>query len=209
MARLCLVTPRSIDLASFPASLEAAVAAGDVASLIIDLPTASDADRRRAADHLTPIAQAADVAVLVRNDTRAGGRAKADGVHVDTGLADLRAALDTFHPTGIVGVGGLETRHESMEAGETEVDYVFFGDLDRPEEPDTARRALDLAAWWTPLFEPPVVLLGGSTLASCDEAAATGAEFVALRDAIWNDPRGPAEAVREASTRLAAVEPAS
>ena len=33
MARLCLVTPRSIDLASFPASLEAAVAAGDVASL--------------------------------------------------------------------------------------------------------------------------------------------------------------------------------
>ncbi len=209
MARLCLVTPRSIDLASFPASLEAAVAAGDVASLIIDLPTASDADRRRAADHLTPIAQGHDVAVLVRNDTRAGGRAKADGVHVDTGLADLRAALDTFHPAGIVGVGGLETRHEAMEAGETEVDYVFFGDLDRPEEPEAARRALDLAAWWTPLFEPPVVLLGGSTLPSCDEAAATGAEFVALRDAIWNDPRGPAEAVREASARLAAVEPAS
>ncbi|MBV5263552.1 thiamine phosphate synthase [Pinisolibacter aquiterrae] len=209
MARLCLVTPRSIDLASFTASLEAAVAAGDVASLIIDLPTASDADRRRAADHLTPIAQAADVAVLVRNDTRAGGRAKADGVHIDTGMADLRAALDTFHPGGIVGVGGLETRHEAMEAGETEVDYVFFGDLDRPEEPEAARRALDLAEWWTPLFEPPVVLLGGSTLLSCDEAAATGAEFVALRDAIWNDPRGPAEAVREASARLAAVEPES
>lgn len=207
MARLCLVTPHAIDLATFTASLEAAVTAGDVASLIIDLPTASDVDRRRAADHVTPIAQAHDVAVLVRNDTRAGGRAKADGVHIDTGMADLRAALDTFHPGGIVGVGGLETRHEAMEAGETAVDYVFFGDLDRPEEPMVAARALDLAEWWVPLFEPPVVLLGGSSLSSCDDAAATGAEFVALRGAIWSDPRGPAAAVAEAVERLAAAAP--
>lgn len=204
MARLCLVTPRTVDLAIFPAQLEAALGAGDVASLIIDLPTASDVDRRRATDHLTPIAQAHDVAVLVRNDTRAGGRAKADGVHVDTGMADLRAALDTFHPHGIVGMGGLETRHEAMEAGETAVDYVFFGDLDRDEAEEPATRALDLAEWWTPLFEPPVVLLAGAVLTSCEAAAATGAEFVALRDAVWTDPRGPAEAVREAVERLAA-----
>lgn len=208
MTRLCLVTPRDVDLATFPATLKAAVAAGDVASLIVALEGGSDMTRQRIAEILTPIAQGHDVAVLVRNDTRAAGRAKADGVHVDTGLVDLRAALDTFHPDGIVGAGGLETRHEAMEAGDTAVDYVFFGDLDRPETAETAPRSLDLAGWWVPLFEPPVVLLAGASLSSCDAAAATGAEFVALRDAIWTDPRGPAEAVAEANRRLAAAAPA-
>jgi thiamine-phosphate pyrophosphorylase len=205
VARLCLVTPRTIDLATFPASLEAAVSAGDVASLIVAIEGGADMLRQRIAEILTPIAQAHDVAVLVRNDSRAAGRAKADGLHVDTGLADLRDALDTFHPNGIVGVGGLETRHEAMEAGDTAADYVFFGDLDRAETADPTARALDLAAWWVPLFEPPVVLMGGASLSSCDAAAATGAEFVALRDAIWDDPRGPAEAVAEATRRLAAA----
>lgn len=207
MARLCLVTPRTIDLATFPASLETAVSAGDVASLIVAIEGGSDMVRQRIAEILTPIAQARDVAVVVRNDSRAAGRAKADGVHVDTGLADLENALETFHPSGIVGVGGLATRHEAMEAGDTAVDYVFFGDLDRPETAEAAPRALELAVWWVPLFEPPVVLMGGASLASCDEAAATGAEFVALRDAIWTDPRGPAEAVAEASRRLADAAP--
>lgn len=208
MARLCLVTPADVDLATFPATLEAALAGGDVASLIVALEGGSDMTRQRIAEILTPIAQGHDVAVLVRNDTRATGRAKADGVHVDTGLVDLRAALDTFHPDRIVGIGGIDTRHEAMEAGDTAVDYVFFGDLDRPEAPEAAPRALELAAWWVPLFEPPVVLLAGSNLASCDAAAATGAEFVALRTAVWSDPRGPAEAVIEANHRLAAAAPA-
>ncbi|NLH80749.1 MAG: thiamine phosphate synthase, partial [Phyllobacteriaceae bacterium] len=183
MARLCLVTPREVDLTTFPASLEQALAGGDVASLIVAIEGGSDMTRQRIAEILTPIAQARDVAVLIRDDTRAAGRAKADGVHVDTGLADLRDALERFHPNGIVGCGGLATRHEAMEAGETQVDYVFFGDLDRPEADEAAPRALELAEWWVPLFEPPVVLLAGATLVSVDAAAATGAEFVALRAA--------------------------
>ncbi len=205
LARLYLVTPRDVDVGTFPALLEAALGSGDVASLLIAPENGSDMTRRRIAEILTPIAQARGTAVLVRNDTRAAGRAKADGVHVDTGRADLDAALETFHPASIVGAGNLATRHEAMEAGETDVDYVFFGDLDRPETAETLPRARDLAEWWVPLFEPPVVLLAGADLASLDDAAATGAEFVALRDAVWTHPAGPAAAVAEAVRRLAAT----
>ena len=208
MARLCLVTPRDVDITTFPAVLDAALAAGDVASLIIAVEGGSDMARQRIAEILTPPAQARGVAVLVRNDTRAAGRSKADGVHVDTGKADLDAALETFHPNSIVGVGNLATRHEAMEAGETRVDYVFFGDIDRPETPEVQQRARELAEWWVPLFEPPVVLLAGSDLASIEVAAATGAEFVALRDAVWTHPAGPAAAVAEADRRLSAGETA-
>ena len=206
MARLYLVTPRDVDITTFPAVLDAALAAGDVASLLIAVEGGSDMARQRIAEILTPIAQARGVAVMVRNDTRAAGRAKTDGVHVDTGKADLDAALETFHPDGIVGGGGLATRHEAMEAGETDVDYVFFGDLDRPEFEGGNPRTRELAEWWVPLFEPPVVLLAGNDLASLDAAAATGAEFVALRDAVWTHADGPAAAVAEATRRLAATE---
>ena len=203
MASLYLVTPRDVDVTTFPALLDEVLAAGEVASLLIAVDGGSDMTRRRIAEILTPVAQARGVAVLVRNDTRAAGRAHADGVHVDTGMADLEAALDTFHPGSIVGVGNLATRHEAMEAGETRVDYVFFGDLDRPEFAEGNPRARELAEWWVPLFEPPVVLLAGSDLASLDAAIATGAEFVALRDAVWTHPAGPAAAVAEATRRLA------
>ncbi|WP_165498305.1 thiamine phosphate synthase [Siculibacillus lacustris] len=203
MTRLYLVTPRDIDLATFPALLEATLAAGDVASLLVALDAGSDMTRRRIAEILAPIAQARGVALLVRNDTRAAGRAGADGVHVDTGIADLAAALDTFHPDGIVGCGGIATRHEAMEVGETRADYLFLGDLDRAEEPTPLPRALDLAEWWVPLFEPPVVVMGGNDLASLDEVVATGAEFVALRDAVWNHGEGPAAAVAAVERRLA------
>ena len=202
MPRLCLVTPRDLDVATFPAVLDAALAAGDVASLIIDFDGGSDATRQRIAEILTPIGQARGAAVVVRNDTRAAGRSKADGVHVDTGRADLDAALETFHPAGIVGAGNLATRHEAMEAGETQADYVFFGDLDRSETPEGNPRARELAEWWVPLFEPPVVLMAGADLSSLEAAIATGAEFVALRDAVWRHPAGPAAAVAEAVRRL-------
>lgn len=203
MARLYLVTPRDVDIATFPAVLEEALSGGDVASLLIAVENGSDMTRQRIAEILTPIAQGRGVAALVRNDTRAAGRAKADGVHVDTGMADLETALETFHPASIVGCGNLATRHEAMEAGETAVDYVFFGDLDRPEFEGGNPRARELAEWWVPLFEPPVVLLAGADLASLDAAAATGAEFVALRDAVWTHPAGPAAAIAEANRRLA------
>ncbi|MDK9696624.1 MAG: thiamine phosphate synthase [Siculibacillus sp.] len=206
MARLYLVTPRDVDVATFPAVLDEALAAGDVASLLIALDAGSDMARQRIAEILTPVAQKHGVAVLVRNDTRAAGRSRADGVHVDTGMADLKAALETFHPAGIVGAGNLATRHEAMAAGETDTDYVFFGDLDRPEFAEGNPRARELAEWWVPLFEPPVVLFAGSDLASLDAALATGAEFVALRDAVWLHPDGPVAAVAEACRRLAATD---
>jgi thiamine-phosphate pyrophosphorylase len=208
VARLYLVTPRDIDVAAFPAVLAQALDAGDVAALLIASETASGHLLQRVAEILCPIAQERGVAVQVRGDTRAAGRSGADGVHVDTGIIDLRRALESFHPGKIVGCGGLATRHEAMEAGETEVDYVFFGDLDRPETAAAEVRALELAEWWAPLFRPPVVVFGGADLDRLDAAIATGAEFVALRDAIWSHPQGPAAAVAIAAARLAATEEA-
>jgi thiamine-phosphate pyrophosphorylase len=201
-ARLFLITPREIDLAVFPTLLETALAAGDVATLLIAVDGVSEAAIQRIAEVLVPIAAAHDVATLVVDDSRTMGRAKADGVHITTGETPLREAIAALAPRHIVGAGNLKSRHEAMAAGEAGTDYVMFGLLDLPETDEAHRKTLDLGAWWAAVFEPPCVLLAGRTLASVRDCAMTGAEFVAVRAAIWEHEEGAAAAVRAANAVL-------
>ena len=91
-----------------------------------------------------------------------------------------------------------------------EPDYLFFGRLDGDTADAIFPKALDLAAWWSSVTIIPAIVMGGRALASVDEAAANGIEFVALSAAVWDDPRGPAAAVAEVAERLARVrEPAA
>lgn len=201
-SRLCLVTPVDMEPSRLVPLVMAALAGGDVASLIV----AGDGERlQQIAEAVAPAAQARGVAVLVQNDTRIAGRAKADGVHVDSGPADLAAAVEKLRPKMIVGAGGPRTRHEAMVAGESDPDYLFFGRLDGDTGDGIFPKALDLAAWWSSVFVIPAMVMGGRSLASVEEAAREGIEFVALCHAVFDDPRGPAAAVAEANERLARI----
>ena len=204
-SRLVLVTPLTLDPAVFAADLADALKGGDVASLIIAPKVTSDMALQRIAETLTPIAQTAGAAVMVANDTRAMGRAKADGLHVDGGIAALKEAIDAVQPRGMVGAAHLKTRHDAMEAGEAGADYVFFGFLDKEEGPETHKKSLELGEWWASMFEPASIVLAGSTIDSVEAAAETGADFIAVRSAVWNHPDGPAAAVKAANQLLDAV----
>ncbi len=200
-ARLFLITPETIDLPAFLPKLEAALAGGDVASLLI---TRVD-DYQSVAEAIVPVAQDKGVAVLVVDDSRVMGRSKADGLHVTGGLPALQDAIETLQPKSIVGAAAIKTRHEAMAAGEAGADYVFFGMLDKPEDAEAHRKTLDLGGWWADLFEPPCVLLAGTSDASVEACAATGADFVAVRHAVWDDPAGPGAAVARINAVLDAV----
>ena len=208
--RLCLVTPPAYDADAFASRLADALAGGDVASLIITADEKDPTALQRAAEALVPIAEARGVASLIHNDTRIAARAKADGVHVDTGREDLAAALEAFGKKKIVGAGNARSRHEALEFAELEPDYLFFGRLDGDTDDGIFPAALDLAAWWSSVTIIPAIVMGGRKLASVDEAAANGIAFVALSSAIWDDARGPAAVVAEVAERLAMVrEPAA
>lgn len=200
--RLCLITPAAFEPEAFAPDLDAALRSGDVASLLIDLTAFDDEAALRAAERLVPIAQANDAAAIVVGNINLALQSGADGVHLDRSGAELRRAVETMHPDRIVGAGGLRTRHDAMLAGESECDYLFFGRLDGDTAPGIFDKALDLAAWWSAVFEIPSMVMGGSALESVQEAVAAGIEFVALRDAIWRHEAGAAIAVATAN-RLA------
>lgn len=204
--RLYLITPASFELDEFCKDLASALSGGDVACLLITDGGWGEAGFQKISETIVPIAQAAGTAVLVQNDSRAAGRSRADGIHVDTSDEDLKRALENFQPKGIVGAGGIRTRHDAMTVAEAGVDYVLFGLLERDEDVEPHAKTLQFSSWWAQMFETPCVALCGSDPAGVEACAATGADFIALRGAVWNHPEGPQAAVRAANEVLSRYE---
>jgi thiamine-phosphate pyrophosphorylase len=201
-AGLYLVTPPTIDLSLFPAMLEAALSVDKVdAVLVAALP--AESDMVRAAQALVPIIQSHGAAALIENDGDVANRTKADGVHVTNGIGALRTAIERFRPQRIVGAGGVSDRHSAMQAGEANADYVFFGRPHGDIRPEPHPKNVALAEWWSAIFEIPAVIMAGNDIGSVADAAATGAEFVALQSACWEYEDGPAAAIAHAHQLIA------
>jgi len=206
-SRLCLVTPADRSAAECGRLVADALSGGDVAALII---TASGEEQLQAmAEAVVPAATGRGVAALIHNDTRICGRVRADGLHIDTGPDDVAAAVAAARGKRMVGAAGIRTRHEAMLNAEAEPDYLFFGRLDGDRDAEIFPKALDLATWWCEVALIPAVVMGGNTLQSVDAARAGRIDFVALRHAVWDDPRGPAAAVADANARLTLREEAA
>ena len=201
--RLFLVTPPRADPETFPDRLAVALSAGDVAAVLI-ATGGSERELGSFAGRLVPIIQAAGAAALILDDTRIAGHVKADGVQIGSGYGDLCIASDSYRGKRILGAGNLTSRHTAMEAGQI-ADYVFFGRPHGDTHYAAHPKALELTEWWSELMEVPAVVMAGRSLESIGEAAATGAAFVAVNEAVWSHPAGPAEATRRA---LAALSPA-
>jgi thiamine-phosphate pyrophosphorylase len=185
------------DLPSLDAleSLNGALNAGDVASLIIDPALAHG-------DALVGAVNAAidcDVAAII-----VGGRlvGDADGIQIESDAEALGAAIRTMGADKIVGAAGIATRHDAMTLGEANPDYLFFGRIDGDDQSVAHPRALELASWWAELFQIPSMVMGGSEIDSTIAAAVRGIEFVALGRAVWTYPDGPSEAVKAANALL-------
>jgi thiamine-phosphate pyrophosphorylase len=197
--RLYLITPTIDAPAAFIAPFEAALTAGDIACVL--LRTADAAIVRR----LAAIAQRRCVACLV-GDPHLAVQTDCDGVHVEGVGPQLETALASMKPGAIVGAGSLASRHDAMTAGEAGVDYLMFGGPGKAYEFEEVR---ERTAWWGEIFNPPCVAYA-RVFDEIAPLARAGADFVALCDAIWCDPRGPAAGVEEAGRLLAAArEPAA
>jgi thiamine-phosphate pyrophosphorylase len=95
----------------------------------------------------------------------------------------------------------LETRHDSMAAGELGADYVLFGEPDAKGQRPSAEAIAERLQWWAELFEPPCVGFAASR-EEAYEFAAAGADFVLVGDFIWADPRGAAAALADAGRAI-------
>jgi thiamine-phosphate pyrophosphorylase len=203
--RLYLITPVIEDAAAFAGKLRDAMSAGDIAAVLLRLKSAGERDVINRVKVLAPIVQAKNAALLLDGQPEIAGRAGADGSHL-TGIEIFSAAVEGLKPARIAGCGGLKTRDDAMTAGERGADYVMFGE----PKPDGYRPPLDWTLerveWWAQLFQIPCVGFA-SSLQDIGPLVRGGVEFVALGDALWDDPRGAAATLADVGRLLATPEP--
>ncbi|MEI6985231.1 MAG: thiamine phosphate synthase [Rhodospirillaceae bacterium] len=207
--RLYLVTPAQLDPVTFATQLEAALDAGDVASVQLRLknPDGSTADTgiiTRACDLLRPLVQRRGVAFILNDCPKLAVATSCDGVHIGQRDGSCTEARRLLGPDGIVGVTCHDSRHLAMIAGEQGADYVAFGAFyptnthATPYRPDP-----EILRWWSELIEIPCVAIGGITPGNCAPLVRAGADFIAAVTAVWNHPDGPAAAVRAFNRAIA------
>lgn len=200
--RLVLVAPEIEDAAEGARIMADALKGGDVASVIVPQYGFTDAAFQKIAEALVPVIQTAGAAALVSGDSRVAGRARADGMHIAGGPEAVGEAMEKFSPKLIVGGGNAQERHRALEIGELQPDYIFFGKLDGDIKPDAHPKNLALAEWWASMVEIPCIVMGGTDPASVLAIAETGAEFAALRLAVFADPARAAAIIQESNALL-------
>jgi thiamine-phosphate pyrophosphorylase len=202
--RLYVVTPAMHDPTAISVALDEMLGAADVAAVLLRLQDADERSLINRVKAVAPAVQAAGAALIVDGRPGIVARAGADGAHLP-GLDALQASVSALKPDFIAGVGSLHSRHDAMVAAEAGADYVMFGEPDASGDPPSREAVTERIAWWAEVFEIPCVGYA-VTLDAIDELVAAGADFVAVGDALFDDPRGPKAAAAEAAVRLSVAE---
>jgi thiamine-phosphate pyrophosphorylase len=204
--QLYLVTPPVQDAEAFGRDLKSALGAAQVAAVLLRLAPGGESELVGRIKLLAFIAEQGGAALILDGNVDLVGRAGADGAHL-IGINALDDAIGRLKPDRIAGAGGLTTRHDAMLAAEADADYVLFGEPDLNGERPSLSAIEERVSWWAEVFQPPCVAYAAS-LDEVGALAAAGADFVAVTDFIWNDPRGPAVVVADAAQRLKQTEAA-
>jgi len=200
--RLVLIAPDMADAAERATVVADALKGGDVASVIIPQYGLEDRVFQDHAEKLVAVIQEAGAAALVADNSQVAGRVKADGLHVSGNVAALGEAIEHHSPKLIVGGGNAKERHVALEMGELQPDYIFFGKLEGDIKPEAHSKNVALGEWWAAMIEIPCIVMGGTDVASVGDVVESGAEFVALRLAIFSEPAQAATRVAEANAIL-------
>lgn len=203
-SRLYLVTPPIAETRDFVDRLGAAIADIDIAAVLVRLAPVGERESINRIKALASRIQSTGAALLIDGQPDIAARGGADGAHL-TGIAAFTAAVESLKPARIAGCGGLKTRHDAMVAAERGADYVMFGEIEGSGRRPPFAAIIERVEWWATLFEIPCVGFAAE-LGEVAPLAIAGAEFIAIGDAIWDDPRGPTAALADAAQRLSAPE---
>ena len=201
--QLYLVSPLDVG-GDFPAQLEAALAAGPVAAFQFRVKGIDQHEAAALAAPLQVICAAHDVAFIVNDSVSLAKRLGADGVHLGQSDGDVAEARAALGKSVQVGVTCHNSRHLAMEAAEIGADYVAFGAFYPTSTKDVEHMAeLDTIEKWARVMEIPCVAIGGITPENAKPLIDAGADFIAVSSAVWNHPKGVAEAVKAFNALLA------
>jgi thiamine-phosphate pyrophosphorylase len=183
--RLFLVAPAGIDPQLGKKLAAAALAAGDVATLLLP----AGPQQLEFAKLLKPLSHAHDTALLLEGDPVHARELGLDGVQLQADVNAYTGARAIIGNEAIVGADCGSSRHLAMTMGELGADYIGFSGLMPAEEGS-------IIGWWSELFEVPCVALDPAGESDARIFLAEGADFIRPADDMWQDMDTAARAVK-------------
>lgn len=200
--RLVLTLPQSLVMAFDVDVVRQALAAGDVASIIVPRFELDEQAYQKVLESVMGAAEGSQTAIMAVDDTQIAGRAGVDGIHITGSQPVLEEVIEKFGNQMIVGCGGANTRHDALRRGEADPAYLYFGRFEKDIMPQPHDKNLEIATWWSQMVEIPCIVMGGNDVETIGQAAQTGADFVALSHAVFGDGKQAGQAVERASALL-------
>ncbi len=203
--QIFLITPPIADPEAFRPKLETVLSTQAIAVMLLRLAGQSAREIGALATALKTAVQEAGVAALIEapQDLRLVARLGLDGVQINATGAALGEAISSLKPERIVGVAGLRSRHDAMETGERDIDYLMFGEPRGDGSLPPLAQTLERAQWWASIFNLPCVAYAPE-MAAVAPLAATGAEFIALGEWVFDAP-DPGEVIAQARRAIKAA----
>ncbi len=184
--QLYLITPPEFDLDVFPALLAQVLESTDIACVRLALSTQDEDKICRAADALSGVTQARDVALVIDEHILLVEKLGLDGVHLGDGARRVAKTRKMLGDDAIVGAFCGTSRHDGMSAGEAGADYVSFGPIGEGALGDGERASADLFQWWSDVIEVPIVAEGALDKDAL-QTFAPMTDFFALGEEVWGD----------------------
>ncbi len=184
-----LVTPPTIELSSFNATLAGMLDEVEIACVRLALAASDEDDVSRVADVLRETSHARDIPLILDSHVRLIEKLGLDGVHLTDGARSVRYARKELGADVVIGAACGASRHEGMNAGESGADYIALGPLTDTGLGGEELAALDDFQWWSQMIELPVVAEGGLTVEAI-ETYAPFSDFFAIGQEVWksDDP---------------------
>lgn len=163
--------------------VEAALGAVEFETLLI-VPVAGRQLDAQSVKPIIELAQGRGVAALLLGNAQLARVLKADGVHLPWSkdvVARYAEAREILGTRFIVGADAGRSRHDAMQLGEMNADYIAFGIPPHVEDRETAaERRVELCQWWAEIFQVPCVAFDVETAQDARALAETGVDFVAV-----------------------------
>jgi thiamine-phosphate pyrophosphorylase len=198
--RLILVTPVVEDAVAFAPLLESCCREGDVAAVILNLATEDEVMALSAIRIFSTHLQGTGAVLLLADKPGLVEASGADGAHFSD-LDQLQTTRANLAAGRLSGVGGLASRHDTMVAAESGVDFVMFGEPDASGKRPGFSAVIERVAWWAEIFQLPCVAFA-SSVDEVSRLAEARADFVALGEAIWSAGENAPQAVAKAAQML-------